>query len=181
MWFFFQTLNVYSRKTCTIVLFKVLSIWSYDFLPSFWQFVDSIPEELRRLGGQEWIKPIFDTLLWCKTYPSGGVLHRPEHMVVRRGNVWAIVWPRVWSHIPGVFRLLLSSNILIVFGSVLHWCFYPVLAAHNTADPSDPTKYSALHPRHGYSAMLLIWLVGRVSHMIFCAWGYRNGSSFHHQ
>ena len=48
---------------------------------------------------------------------------------------------RVWSHIPGVFRLLLSLNGLIVFGRVLHWWFHPVLAAHNTAHPSDPTKY----------------------------------------
>ena len=77
--------------------------------------------------------------------------------------------PRVWSHIPGVFWLLLFLNGLIVFGSVLHWWFYPVLAAHNTAHPSDPTKYRALPWRHGYSALPLIWLVGRVSHMIFCA------------
>ena len=46
----------------------------------------------------------------------------------------------------------------------------PVLAAHNTARPSNPTKYRALPWRHGYSALLLIWLVGRVSHMIFRAW-----------
>ena len=49
-----------------MVLFKVLHIRSYDFFPSFWQFVDSIPKELRRLGGQEWIKPIFDILFWCE-------------------------------------------------------------------------------------------------------------------
>ena len=29
--FFFQNLNIYLRKTCSIVLFKVLPIWSYDF------------------------------------------------------------------------------------------------------------------------------------------------------
>ena len=84
---FFQNLNVYLRKACTIVLFKVLPIWNYDFFPSFWQFVDSIPKELCRLGGQEWIKPIFDTLFWCETYSSKGVLHRPEQMVVRRVGV----------------------------------------------------------------------------------------------
>ena len=88
--FFFQNLNVYLRETCIIVLFKVLSIWSYDIFPSFWKFVDSIPKELRRLGGQEWMKPIFDTLLWCEPYSSEGVLHRPEQMLVRRGNVRAI-------------------------------------------------------------------------------------------
>ena len=33
--FFFQNLNVYSRKTCKIVLFRVLPIGSYDFFPSF--------------------------------------------------------------------------------------------------------------------------------------------------
>ena len=84
---FFQNLNVYLRKTRTIVLFKVLPIWSYDFFPSFCQFVDSIPKELRWLGGQEWIKPISDTLFWCEPYSSEGVLHRPEQMVVRRGMV----------------------------------------------------------------------------------------------
>ena len=87
---FFQNLNVYLRKTCTIVLFKVLPTWSYDFFPSFCQFVDSIPKELRRLGGQEWIKSIFNTLFWCEPYSSEGVLHRPEQMVVRRGKVRAI-------------------------------------------------------------------------------------------
>ena len=102
---FVQKLNIYLRKTCTIVLFKVFSIWSYDFFPSFWKFVDSIPKELRRLGGQEWINPIFDTLFWCEPYSSEGVLHRPDQMVVRRGKAWAI-------------RLLLSSNGLIVFGSI---------------------------------------------------------------
>ena len=188
-----------------------MPIWSYDFFPSFWQFVNFIPNELPRLGGQEWIKPIFDTLFWCEPYSSEGVLHRPEQMVIRRGKVWAIrrvmynfpstvfqivlnrnsngakrchdgiLLPRVWSHIPGVFRLFFSSNGLIVFGSVLHWRFHPILADHNTAHPSDPTKYRALPSRHGYSAVLLIWLVGRVAHMIFCAWGYRNGSIFHHQ
>ena len=56
----------------------------------FWQFVDSIPKELRRLGGQEWIKPIFDTLFWCEPYSNEGVLHRPEQMVVRSVKVWAI-------------------------------------------------------------------------------------------
>ena len=87
---FFQNLNVYLTKTCTIVLFKVLPIWSYDFFPSLWKFVDSIPKELRRLGGQQWIKPIVDTLFWCEPYSSEGVLHRPQQMVVRRGKVWAI-------------------------------------------------------------------------------------------
>ena len=77
---FSQNLNVYWRKTCTIVLFKVLPIWSYDFFPSFWKFVDSIPKELRRLGGQEWIKPFSDILFWCEPYSSEGVLHRPEQM-----------------------------------------------------------------------------------------------------
>ena len=85
------------------------------------------------------------------------------------------------NRIPGVFRLLLSSNVLIVFDSVLHCWFNPVLAAHNTAHPSDPTKYRALPSRHGYSALPLIWLVDQVSHMIFCAWGCLNGSIFHHQ
>ena len=88
--FFFRNLNVYLRKTCTIVLFKVFPIWSYDCFPSFWKFVDSIPKELRRLGGQEWIKPIFETLFSCEPYSSEGVLHRPEQMIVRRGKVWAI-------------------------------------------------------------------------------------------
>ena len=125
---FFQNLNVYLRKTCTIVLFKVFPIWSYDYFPSFWQFVDSIPKELRRLGGQEWIKPIFDTLFWCELYSSEGVLHRPEQMVVRKGKVWE---------------------------------------AHNTVHPSDPIKYRALPSRHGYSGLPLIWLVGRVLHMLF--------------
>ena len=60
--FFFQNLNVYFRKTCTIVLFKVFPIGSYDIFPSFCQFMDSIPKELRRLGSQELIKTIFDTL-----------------------------------------------------------------------------------------------------------------------
>ena len=73
---FFQNLNVYLRKTCTIVLFKVLPIWSYDFFPSFWQFVDSIPKELRRCGGQEWVKPIFDTLFWCEPYSSIALFKR---------------------------------------------------------------------------------------------------------
>ena len=73
---FWQNLNAYLRKTCKIVLFKVLPIWSYDFFPSFWQFSDSIPKELRRLGGQEWIKPNFDTLFWCEPYSSEDVLHR---------------------------------------------------------------------------------------------------------
>ena len=46
--------------------------------------------------------------------------------------------------------------------------FHPVLATHNAAYPSDPTKYRALPSRYGYSALPLIWLVVRVSHMIFC-------------
>ena len=64
-----------------------MPIWSYDFFPSFWQFVDSIPKEMRRLGGQESIKPIFDTLFRCEPYSSEGVLHRTEQMVVRRERV----------------------------------------------------------------------------------------------
>ena len=106
---FFQNLNVYLRKTYTIVLFKVLPIWIYDFFPYFWQFVDSIPKELRRLGGQEWIKSIFDFLFWCEPYYSEGVLHRQEQMVVRRGKVWAIRW--VGSNFPStVFQIVLNRN-----------------------------------------------------------------------
>ena len=106
---FFQNLNVYLRKTCTIVLLKVLPIWSYDFFLPFWQFVDSIPKELRRLGGQEWIKPIFDSMLWCEPYSSEGVLHQPEQMVVRRGKVWAI--RRVgWNFPSTVFQIVLNRN-----------------------------------------------------------------------
>ena len=86
--FFFIIINTWTLKIpkliCTIVLLKVLPIWSYDFFPSFWQFVDPIPKELHRHGGQEWIKPIFDTLFWCKPYSNEGVLHQPEIMV------WAI-------------------------------------------------------------------------------------------
>jgi hypothetical protein len=44
------------------MLFKVLSIGSYNFSPSFGQFMDSIPIELRRLGSQKVIEPIADTL-----------------------------------------------------------------------------------------------------------------------
>ena len=107
--FFFRNLNVYLRKTCTIVLFKVLPIWSYDIFPYFWQFVDSIPKELRQLGGQEWIKPVFDTLFWCEPYSSVGVLHRPEQNLVRRGKVWAI--RRVgWNFPSTVFQIVLNRN-----------------------------------------------------------------------
>ena len=95
--------------TCTIVLFKVLPIWSYDFFPSFWKFVDSIPKKLRRLGGQEWIKPIFDTLFWCEPYSSEGVLHRTEQMGVRRGKFWDI--RRVgWNFLSTVFQIVLNRN-----------------------------------------------------------------------
>ena len=105
----FQNLNVYLRKTCTIVLFKLLPIWSYDFFPSFWQFLDSIPKKLRRFGSQEWIKPIFVTLFWCEPYSSKGVLHRPEQMVVRRGKVWTI--KRVGLNLPStVFQIVLNRN-----------------------------------------------------------------------
>ena len=109
MRFFFQNFNVYLRKTCTIALFKVFPIWRYDFFQSFWQFVDSIPKELRRLGGQEWIKPIFDTLFWCEPYSSEGVLHRPEQMVVRKGKVWAIRRV-VWIFPSTVFQIVLNRN-----------------------------------------------------------------------
>ena len=106
---FFQNLDVYLRKTCTIALFKILHTWSYDFFPSFWQFVDSIPKEPRRLGGQEWIKPIFDTLFWCEPYSSESVLHRPKQMVARRGKVWAIRW--VGKNFPStVFQIVLNQN-----------------------------------------------------------------------
>ena len=66
---------------------------------------------------------------------------------------------------------------IATWGRALSW----FLAAHNKAHPSDPTKYRALPSRHGYSTLPLIWLVGRVSHIIFCAWGCHNGSIFHHQ
>ncbi len=65
-------------------MFKVMSIGSYDIFPSFWQFVDSISKELLRLGGQERIEPIFDTLFWSEAYSGEGILHLSEQVVIKR-------------------------------------------------------------------------------------------------
>ena len=92
---FFQNLNVYLRKTCTIVLFKVLSIWSYDFF--------RIIKELRRLGGQEWIKPIFDTLFWCEPYFSD-VHSNMGPSVVMMEN-YCLVSGRIFRAFFGYFSL----------------------------------------------------------------------------
>lgn len=62
------------KKTCTIALLKVLPVWSSNIFASFWQFVDSITKELRRLDGQECTKPVFNTLFWCEPY-TGSILH----------------------------------------------------------------------------------------------------------
>ena len=55
--------------------------------------------------------------------------------------------------------------------------FSAIALFNNTAHPSNPTKYRALPLRHGYSALPLIWLVNRVSHMIVCASDFGIGAS----
>ena len=34
------------KQNDTMHLFEILAIVSYDFRPSFWQFMDSVPKEL---------------------------------------------------------------------------------------------------------------------------------------
>ena len=110
---FFQNFNFFffSRKTLTVLL-EALSICNNDILQYFWQYVYSIPKELRVLDNQEWLKRIFDTLFWCEPYSSDGILRRPEQMVVKRGKVCAI--QRLRQNIPGaLFQLVFFSRIIL--------------------------------------------------------------------
>lgn len=40
---FFRNLNIFLRKICKIVLFKVLLIWNYNIFPSFWLIFTTSP------------------------------------------------------------------------------------------------------------------------------------------
>ena len=75
--FFSKFERLFKKKMYNSIIQSIvhLTLWLFPF---FWQIVDSIAKDLRRLGGQEWIKPIFDTLFWCEPYSSEDVLHRPE-------------------------------------------------------------------------------------------------------
>lgn len=101
------SLSLWHKCTCTIVLLQVLPIWNYNIFLSYWWFEESIPKDLRRLGRQEWIELIFDTLYWCEPYSIEGVLHTPAQKVVRRAKVansslsvswFQYIWHPVFRH-----------------------------------------------------------------------------------
>ena len=165
----------------------------------------SAPKELLRFWGNEWIKPISGTLFWSEAYSINCVLHRSKQMVVRRGKVQAI--RRESLNIPTtVFQIVFSrscnmwpsvvmmADYVLVSGQIF-WSFFVdwYLQPNQLCSvqvPCDLLKWFQpliiqiilLIPcRYGYSSLALIWLVGRASHMTFCAWGYRNVSIFYNQ
>lgn len=74
--------NVCLRKSYIIVLLKLLPILGSHIFSFFRNFV-----ELTRLGGQEWMQLIFDSVLRCEPYSSNDVLHLPEQMMIKTNKV----------------------------------------------------------------------------------------------
>ena len=87
---FFQKFERLFKKNMYNSIIQSISHLKIWLFPIFLAICGFHPKRTAPGGGQEWIKPIFDTLFWCEPYSSGGVLHRPEQMVDRRGKIWAI-------------------------------------------------------------------------------------------
>lgn len=66
----------------------------------------SIPKELRRLGGKEYIEPIFDTLFWCEPYVIEGVVRMNKLWVIKRvrqiitADIFQLVFNRSYLQRP---------------------------------------------------------------------------------
>ena len=144
---FFLNLNAYLRKnvySSIIQSIAHLKLWLFPMFLAICGFHPkrTAPAWRPRMNQANFWYPVlrWTVFQWGRSASTGTNGSQKSH--IRNSHKW----------------LLLSSNRLIVFSSVLHWCFHPVLAAHNTAHPSDPTKYRALPSRHGYSALPFIWM-----------------------
>ena len=88
--FFWWKLMLYFKYVVKSMSLKILPITSHYFLPSFWQFTDSISEELLVFWSYPRIDPFFGIFIRMEVLLSQAMSHRPEQVVVGRSNVWAL-------------------------------------------------------------------------------------------
>jgi len=105
------------KKNVTMYSFKILSIASYDFRPSFGQVMDSLPEELLIFQVQKRIESIFDTFDWSEAYSGQGILHRPKQVVVRWCDIWAI--RRVRQNFPSSIFQISFNRLCNMWPSII--------------------------------------------------------------
>ena len=86
--FFFQKKYVKFGRMIKRALFKVCSIASYTFFPSFGQFVDTMPVNIFSLCREPFIEPFFRIFVRTKALLSKCVTHRCKQMVIGRSQVW---------------------------------------------------------------------------------------------
>ena len=83
---FSRNLRLYSWKVITYLWFKVLSVASHYFFPSFWPFADTISKRRSVFWGNQWIDPFFDFFIRAEMLMSQVVWHRAKQMVAGRNR-----------------------------------------------------------------------------------------------
>ena len=88
--FFPQKKHVKFGRIIKRDLFKVCSIVSYTFFPSFGQFVDTAPVKIFPFCRKPFIEPFFHIFVRTKALFSKCVIHRCKQVVIGRSQVWWI-------------------------------------------------------------------------------------------
>ena len=81
--FFSRNLRLYSSKLITYLWFKVLSVASHYFVPSFWQLSDTISKKMMRLLRRSTNRSIFWLL-----YKSGNADEPSRMPSIERNGSW---------------------------------------------------------------------------------------------